>query len=479
MNELISLSAREAVDLLRKGEVTPIELVDAAAERIAEVEPAVNALPTLAVERAREHARRLMSDGAPSNPPRGYLYGLPIAVKDLKDVAGVRSTKGSPIYADYIPEHSDYLVENIEAKGGVVIAKSNTPEFGAGANTFNAVFGKTRNPWDTSKTCGGSSGGSAVALATGEVWLATGSDLGGSLRIPASFCSVVGMRPSPGRVPHGPKDLPFASLSVEGPMARTVGDLALFLDTQAGQVSLDPISIPAPPRAFVETIDTPIAPKRVAYTSDLGIAPVDPEVRSICEGAVKKFNEFGASVEGATIDLHDAEEIFQTLRAAQFAAQYGSLLEQHRKLLKPDVIWNIEKGQKLSSEDVNHAELARGALYNRTEAFFNDYDLLISPSVLLPAYDIDQQYVSEAGGVKFDNYVSWLMMSFALTLTACPSISVPCGFTSSGLPVGLQITAPRANEAALLSAAILFEQAIALKSGVPINPIVRHGGMNQ
>jgi amidase len=474
MNELVKLTARDAVELLRKGEVTPVEMVDAAAERIAEVEPAVNALPTLAVERAREHAQRLMAAGAPSDAPRGYLYGLPVAIKDLKDVAGVRSTKGSRIYANHIPERSDYLVTNIEANGGMIIAKSNTPEFGAGANTFNEVFGKTRNPWDTSKTCGGSSGGSAVALATGEVWLATGSDLGGSLRIPASFCSIVGMRPSPGRVPHGPKNMPFASLSVEGPMARTVGDLALFLDTQAGQVALDPLSIPAPSTSFIDAVDSPVAPKRVAYTPDLGIAPVDPEVRAICEAAVKKFADFGATVEGATIDLHDAEEIFQTMRAAQYAAQFGKLLEQHRDLLKQDIVWNIEKGQALSSKDVNRAELARGALYNRTSAFFNDYDLLISPAVLVPAFDINQPYVTEAGGVKFDNYVSWLVMSFALTLTACPSISVPCGFTAAGLPVGLQITAPRASEAALLSAAALFEQAIDLKSGVPIDPIVRH-----
>jgi amidase len=474
MNELVKLTARDAVELLRKGEVTPVEMVDAAAERIAEVEPAVNALPTLAVERAREHAQRLMAAGAPSDAPRGYLYGLPVAIKDLKDVAGVRSTKGSRIYANHIPERSDYLVTNIEANGGMIIAKSNTPEFGAGANTFNEVFGKTRNPWDTSKTCGGSSGGSAVALATGEVWLATGSDLGGSLRIPASFCSIVGMRPSPGRVPHGPKNMPFASLSVEGPMARTVGDLSLFLDTQAGQVALDPLSIPAPSTSFIDAVDSPVAPKRVAYTPDLGIAPVDPEVRAICEAAVKKFADFGATVEGATIDLHDAEEIFQTMRAAQYAAQFGKLLEQHRDLLKQDIVWNIEKGQALSSKDVNRAELARGALYNRTSAFFNDYDLLISPAVLVPAFDINQPYVTEAGGVKFDNYVSWLVMSFALTLTACPSISVPCGFTAAGLPVGLQITAPRASEAALLSAAALFEQAIDLKSGVPIDPIVRH-----
>ncbi|MYB85517.1 MAG: amidase, partial [Chloroflexi bacterium] len=230
------MTAREAVRRLAAREVSPLELIDAAVERIAEVDGAVNALPTLAVERAREHAARLTASGPPADAPPGYLHGLPFAVKDLKDVAGVRSTKGSPIYAEHVPERSDYLVENIEAKGGVVLAKSNTPEFGAGANTFNEVFGKTHNPWDTRTTCGGSSGGAAVALATGQVWLATGSDLGGSLRIPASFCSVVGLRPSPGRVPHGPKELPFAGLSVEGPMGRTVGDVALFLDTQASGV---------------------------------------------------------------------------------------------------------------------------------------------------------------------------------------------------------------------------------------------------
>lgn len=474
MHELVKLTAREAVERLRAGQITPVELVDAAAERIAEVEPVVNALPTLAVERARAHAERLMKTGHPADPPAGYLYGLPVAIKDLKDVAGVRSTKGSPIYANHIPERSDYLVGNIESKGGLVLAKSNTPEFGAGANTFNEVFGKTRNPWDTSKTCGGSSGGSAVALATGEVWLASGSDLGGSLRIPASFCSVVGMRPSPGRVAHGPSDMPFATLSVEGPMARTVGDLALFLDTQAGQAALDPLSIPAPERPFIDAVNSPMVPTRIAFTSDLGIAPVDPEIRAICAAAVRHFEAIGVGIDEATIDLQDAEGIFQTLRAAQYAASYGKLLSEHRDLMKPDLVWNIEKGQRLSVEDVNQAEQARGALYNRTTAFFHRYDLLVSPAVLVPPYDVDQPYVAEAGGVKFGNYVSWLVMSFALTLTACPSISVPCGFTASGLPVGLQITAPRANEAALLSAAALFEQATDLKGCVPIDPIVRH-----
>jgi amidase len=475
MNDLVKLSARTMVDLLRKHEITPVEAVDAAIDRIAQVEGAVNALPTVAAERAHAHAWTLMKIGQPEGvPPRGYLYGLPVAIKDLKDVEGVRSTKGSPIFANHIPDKSDYLVENIEAHGGIVLAKSNTPEFGAGANTFNEVFGKTRNPWDTSKTCGGSSGGSAVALATGEVWLATGSDLGGSLRIPASFCSVVGMRPSPGRVPHGPKDIPFATLSVEGPMARTVGDLALFLDTQAHQAGIDPLSMPAPATSFVEAVDQPIAPGRIAYTPDLGIAPVDAEVASICAAAAKRFEQVGALIDEATIDFQDSEEIFQTLRAAQYAAQFDQLLKDHRDQLKPEVVWNVEKGQALTAAEINKAELARGALYNHTTAFFETYDLLVSPTVLVPPFDINERYVAEAGGRKFDNYVTWLMMSFALTLTACPSISVPCGFTSAGLPVGLQITAPRAGEAALLSAAVLLERELNLKPSMPIDPIVRH-----
>lgn len=475
MNDLVRMTAREAVRRLAAREVSPLELIDTAVERIGEVDGAVNALPTLAVERAREHAARLTASGPPADAPPGYLHGLPFAVKDLKDVAGVRSTKGSPIYAEHIPDRSDYLVENIEAQGGVVLAKSNTPEFGAGANTFNEVFGKTRNPWDTRMTCGGSSGGAAVALATGQVWLATGSDLGGSLRIPASFCSVVGLRPSPGRVPHGPKELPFAGLSVEGPMGRTVGDVALFLDTQASGVqAVDPISLPRPERPFIEAVDAPTAPRRIAYSPDLGIAPVDAEVREICARAVRLFEGIGASVDEDAPDLHDAEPIFQALRAAQFAALYGKHLETNRDLLKPEVIWNVEAGLALSAEDVNRAEAARGALYYRTAAFFERYDILASPTVLIPPFDVDQRYVEEAGGVRFETYVSWLVMSFALTLTSCPSISVPCGFTSSGLPVGLQLMAPRADEAALLSAAALFEEACGLAGRIPIDPVVRH-----
>ncbi len=474
MNDLIALTAQEAIQKLKLREVSPLEMIDAAVERINETNDAVNSLPTLAIERAKSHAKTLMQSRISDDIPPGYLYGLPIAVKDLKDVKGVLSTKGSPIFANHIPSKSDYLVENIEAKGGIILAKSNTPEFGAGANTFNEVFGKTRNPWDTRKTCGGSSGGAAVSLATGQVWLATGSDLGGSLRIPASFCSVVGLRPTPGRVPHGPKDLPFASLSVEGPMGRTVGDVALFLDTQAGKSLIDPISFAAPNTPYVQAIEKPTAPAKIGYSHDLGIAPVDQEVRDICARSMQIFEKAGSAIFEAHPNLDDAEDIFQTLRAAQFAASYKKHLDENRELLKPEVIWNIEKGLELSIEDINNAELARGALYLRTLDFFSSYDLLVCPAVVVPPFDVEQRYVTEAGGKEFNTYVSWLVMSFALTLTACPSISVPCGFTSEGLPVGLQLMAPRGDEALLLSVASFFEQASGSISSKPIDPIVRH-----
>ncbi len=472
MKELYKQTARQMVELLRTRQVSPLEAIDAAAVRIEETDGHLNALPTLCIERAREHAKKLMAE-PPEEGERGQLYGLPIAVKDLVDVAGVRSTKGSPIYANWTPRESSYSVGILEGNGALVIGKSNTPEFGAGANTFNEVFGKTRNPWDTRTTCGGSSGGSAVALASGQVWLATGSDLGGSLRIPASFCSVVGLRPSPGRVPEGPKALPFETLSVDGPMGRTVGDTALMLDATSGHHIGDPLSYPPPERPYVDAVDSPKAPARIAYTPDLGIAPVATEVKEGCARAAKLLEEMTA-VEEDTIDLHDARETFQVLRAAQFAANMKPLLGSHRDKLKPEIIWNVEKGLALSRRDVEKAQAARGALFHRVSAFFQQYDLLVCPTVSVPPFDVNVRYPTEIEGIEMDNYVDWLLLTFALTLTSCPAISVPCGFTESGLPVGLQIVGPPRGEAQVLSAAALFEEAMGLAEKVPVDPVVKH-----
>jgi amidase len=470
LNDLVKLTARQAVDLLKNKKVSPLELIDAALERIDEADGAINALPTICADRARYHARKLMDTQPSGNALRGELYGLPVAIKDLKDVAGVRSTKGSPIYADHFPETSDRLVTNIESRGGVILAKSNTPEFGAGANTFNEVFGKTRNPWNTDLTCGGSSGGSGAALAAGEIWLATGSDFGGSLRIPASYCSVVGLRPTPGRVSHGPQAQPYGTLSVEGPMGRNVGDVALLLDTQSGSYAWNPQSIPAPHKSYVDSADSPIVPTRVAYTPDLGVATVDSSVAEVCRRAMSIFENMGSQVDETTIDLGNADEVFQTLRGAQYVAGYMPLLEQHRDLLKDEVIWNIEHGLSLTPLQIGQAEVARGGIINRTAQFFETYDVLVCPTVLAPPFDVDIRYLTEVEGTQLSTYIGWLFMTYALTLTGCPIISVPCGFTESGLPVGVQIMAPWKEEGFLISVASAFEQAVGISDSVPLDP---------
>ena len=469
MDELFKLTARAMVDLLGRAEISPLEAIDAALARIEATDGALNALPTLCAERAREAARRMAPNDAASMAP-GWLAGLPIAVKDLNDVSGVRTTYGSPIFADNLPERSDVMVETLERRGAVVLAKSNTPEFGAGANTFNEVFGATLNPWNTAKTCGGSSGGSAVALASGQVWLATGSDLGGSLRTPASFCSVVGLRPGPGRVARGPVSDPFDTLSVDGPMGRTVGDVALMLDAMAGTSVEDPLALPAPAEPFVKAVDAPVPPARVAFSRDLGFVPVEAEVADICEAAAGRFVELGAAVEEACPDFSDAMDIFQVLRAAKFALAREPLLRNHRDSLKPEMVWNIEKGLALAPGEIFRAMSARAGLVRRVAAFFGPHDLLLCPAAPVPPFDVGHRYVEQIGDHRFENYIDWIAITYAITLTSCPALVIPCGFTTDGLPVGLQMVGRPRGEAALLSAAALAEDALALGDAVPIDP---------
>jgi len=473
--ELWRLSAREMVARLKSGEVTPLEAIDVAAERIAASDGAVNAMVTLCLERARDRARALMEAGPPDDPGPGYLYGLPVSVKDLAEVAGVRCTYGSPIFADHVPAESSLMVQTLERNGAIVVGKSNTPEFGAGANTFNEVFGATRNPWDTRMNCGGSSGGAAVNLATGQVWLATGSDMGGSLRIPAAYCSVVGLRPSPGRCALGTGPGQFFNLGVCGPMARDVPDVALMLDAMVGRWQRDPLSLDPPAQPYQAATATPRVPARVGWSPGLGIAPVEPEVEAICAAAARSFAALGAEVEDATPDLTGAQEIFQALRAELFVLGREPLLEKHRDQLKPEVIWNIEKGQQMTVGQTAAAHRARAALYQRTCDFFEDYDLLLTPTVMAAPREVEVRYLEEVAGVRFDNYVDWLMHTYAITLTTCPAISVPCGFTAAGLPVGLQIVGPLHGEAQVLAAAAAFEAAHDFAARVPMDAIVRHG----
>jgi len=474
-DELWRMSAIEAVARLRKGEVSPLELVEAAARRIAQVEPAVNAMPTLCLclDRARDHARRIMQGGAACEAAgeAGWLAGLPVSIKDLTDVAGVRTTYGSPLFAEHVPEKSHPLVERIERKGGIVMGKSNTPEFGAGGSTFNEVFGRTRNPWNTSLTSGGSTGGGAVSLATGEVWLAQGSDHGGSLRGPGSHCSVVGLRPSPGRVTRGTVNNLWSPLSVQGPMARSVADLALFLDAMAGFCPHDPMTFDAPAISFSDGLARPVAPKRVAFTADFnGRMPIDWEVREICTKAARHFEELGCTVEEVSPDIGAADEAFHILRGQHFIVDRELQLRSSRDKLKPDIIWNTERGLGQTPSDLARADRERAAFYRRMVAFFGTYDLLVTPGAQTPAFDVNLRNAPTIGGRKPDNYMGGSTATAVITLTACPAMAVPCGFDQFGRPVGLQLVGKPRGEAALLQAAAMFEQLLGLNRLLPTDP---------
>jgi amidase len=464
---LVRATACAVIDKLNSGEVTPLDLLDVLEQRIAEVDGKVNALPTLCFDRARTHAKALMQKPVGK---RGLLAGLPVPIKDLIDVAGVLSTQGSPVYRDFIPAHSNLLVEHLEGNGGVVYAKSNTPEFGAGANTFNEVFGATRNPWENSRSAAGSSGGAAVALATGMAWLAHGSDMGGSLRNPASFCGIVGMRPSIGRVAHTPEFKIDRNLGVQGPMARNVEDVALLLDAMSGEHPADPLSLPLLPVSFLSAARSGKRPKRVAYSADLGITPVDPEVAAITRKAALRFTEAGAIVEEAHPDLREAHECFHVLRAFDYAMSKTELLRTKRDLLKPEVIWNIEEGLKLTIGKVERAEAQRVAMAARALEFFKTYDLLLTPATIVAPFPVENRYVAECAGKKFDNYVEWLGIVYAITLVCCPALSLPCGFTASGLPVGLQMVAAPRGEAQLLAGAKVLEDILGVRGTTPIDP---------
>jgi amidase len=469
-DDLIRLTARDAVRRLKRREISPLDLLDALERRIAAVDGAVNALPTLCFDRARERAKAWMNAGAPSDDP-GALYGLPVPIKDLIDVAGVRTTYGSPIFKDHVPGASHPLVERIEGKGGIVYAKSNTPEFGAGSNTFNEVFGCTRNPWNTALTCGGSTGGGAVAVATGMAWVAHGSDHGGSLRGPATLCSVVGLRPSPGRVTRGTSNNLFSPLSVQGPMARNVPDLALMLDAMAGYCPLDPLTFDAPARSFSDAVAAPPRKLRVAFTADYGgRVPVERETKAICAEAVRKFEQAGCLVEEAYPELGPVEDIFLALRSQHFVVERELQLQTHRDLIKPDIVWNTEQGLKGTPSRLAWADRERAALYRRFAAFFEQWDVLVTPGASTPAWDVTQRTRNEIDGVKLPNYMSGSVITSAITLTSCPAVSVPCGFDRHGRPVGLQVVAPARQEAMALVAAAMYEQVTGLDRLLPIAP---------
>ena len=467
MNELYRLSATQCVTLLRKREITSAELVQASIDRIESVDGKVNALPLRCFDRARERAEA-MSRAPDVDNPRS-LCGLPIAVKDYNDVEGVRTTYGSPIFADHVALASDATVSRLERNGAIPIAKSNVPEW-AGGHTFNPVFGITRNPWDIRLSAGGSSGGSAAALASGCVWLATGNDLGGSLRTPAGFNGVVGLRPSPGRVPRGARLPAFDTLWVEGPMARCVRDVALMLDAGAGHDLDDPLSFDDPRTSFVAALEDGELPARVAFSPDLGIVPMSREIAGVCSGAAQRFRDLGAEVTDDAPDFAGALEGFQTLRAVLFATMMEPILDAHRERIAPEIIGNIERGLAITPEEVFEAERIRWRLYHRMASFFRSHDLLVCPAASIAPFPVEQRYVEEIDGRPCETYIDWFAITFALTMTACPVVSIPCGFTAEGLPVGMQIVAGPRAEAALLRAACRLEDLLGIAPQLPIDP---------
>ncbi|NIZ13026.1 amidase [Phaeobacter sp. HF9A] len=470
MTELYKLSAVALVQKLKAGEVTPTEAVNAAFDRIAAVEDDIKALPTLCKDRALAAAKAVEAMGDVRKDDPSWLAGLPIAIKDLNDVAGVRTTYGSPIYADNVPDRSDFMVERLEANGAIVIGKSNTPEFGAGGNTFNQVFEPTVTPWDTRMTASGSSGGSAAALAAGEVWLASGSDYGGSLRTPAAFCGIVGLRPSPGRVANGPNPFPFDTVAVEGPMGRTVSDVALMMDAMAGTHPGDPLALPAPAIPFSEAARPDDRPRRVAYSRDLGVSPVHKDVADACDKAVEHLVKAGWEVTEEIPDFSKAMETFHAIRAASFAAGKGPSVQAQPEMWKADNIWNTERGLTQSGAVLAEAERQRGILFQAMVAFFETHDLLLAPCTCMPPFPVEISSPKELNGYVFKDYMDWLQLTSMLSITSCPVLSLPVGLTPEGLPVGLQLCGPPRGDHAVLAAAYQLEQMLGLDKAVPIDP---------
>ena len=444
--------------LLDSGKVSSRELLAAHLRRIEEVNPELNAIVTLTPEIA--YQRALAADDAQAKGESlGLLHGLPIAHKDITDTAGVLTTMGSPIYKDRVPEKDDLIVERIRNAGAIMVGKTNTPEFGAGSQTFNEVFGVTSNPYDTSKTCGGSSGGAAVALAARMLPIADGSDLGGSLRNPASFCNVVGFRPSGGRVPTVPSSNLWMPMATKGPMARTVSDISLFMQAIAGPHQLAPSSNIESPDIFSGSLERNFAGTKVAWSPDLGGLPVDPAVRTALASVPDRLSNLGCEVVEKWPDLSDAPEIFQTLRAEIFAHSYASLLKTHRDQLKATVIWNAEKGLAMSMKDHGEACFKQAQMFAELQHFMADIDFLACPVTQVPPFSKEIEYPKEIEGIRFDTYIDWMRSCSDITTTTHPAISVPAGFTPEGLPVGLQIVGKSRDDRSVLELAYAFEQA--------------------
>ncbi len=457
--ELCWSSARELSDRLARREISAVELVEAHLTRIARLDGGVNAVPTLVWDVARERAAASDRRRA-AGRPLGPLDGLPILHKDTHETAGIRTTHGSPLFAEHVPAVDELIITRLRAAGTVAMGKTNVPEFAAGSHTFNRVFGATHNPYRWGRSAGGSSGGAAAALACGFTPLAEGSDMGGSLRNPASFCNVVGLRPTPGRVPTHPNPLPWATLSVQGPMARTVQDVSLLLSAIAGPDPRCPIALSDPGSTFDVPLDADLPGLRVGWSPDFaGTVPVEPEVIAVIEAAGGVFERCGARVERACPDFDGADEVFRTLRAWQFHSAFGDLVERDPTCVKDSIAENVRAGARLRGSDVSRAERRRGQLFLRMHAFFERFDVLVLPVSQVPPFAGELEYPTVVAGHPQHDYLDWMRSAYLVSATGCPALSVPGGFTPAGLPVGVQLVGPPRAELRLLRIAHLFEQA--------------------
>ena len=451
MEDLADRSASELAGLVRSREISPVEVVEDCLARVERFNPAVNALVTLnprALDEADELERRLVR-----GEEVGLLAGLPVGIKDVTPVAGLRTTYGSTLYRDHVPVEDALVVQRLRAADAIILGKTNCPEFAAGGATFNDVFGRTRNPWDPTRTAGGSTGGGAAGLVTGMIALAEGTDLGGSLRIPASFCGVVGLRPSVGLVPTYPADWLWDTLQVEGPVARTAEDVALMLQAVSGPSPMSPLAQPRDGRNFVAAVARGVSPNlRVAYCRDVARIGIDPEIENVCAGAVRGLREIDVAVEEIELDLSFARPAFLALRGLWFVAQMFPRLDKVDRF-GPNVAGNIRSGLATTTLDLGAAEAARTRIWHLFRELFRTFDHLLTPCMAVPPFPVEQNYPETVAGKRMETYVDWIAPTFVLSLTGLPVASVPCGLDPDGLPVGLQIVGQPQGEEAVLALA--------------------------
>ena len=468
MSGLADRSAADLRELVASRQVSARDVLAACVERIHTHNPRINAVVTLN-PRAEDEARAVDERLARGDEP-GLLCGLPVGIKDVTPVASVRTTYGSPIYADHIPSEDALVVERLRAAGAVILGKTNCPEFAAGGNTFNDVFGRTRNPWDVGRSAGGSTGGGAAALVTGMIALAEGTDLGGSLRIPASFCGVVGLRPSVGLVPTHPTDWVWDTLQVTGPMARTAEDVALMLQAIAGPSDVSPLAQPMAGRDFVAAVRSDLrSGARVAYCADPAGIGVDPDIEHVCRDAAFSLSDRGLIVEEIALDLRAARDAFLSLRGLWFVTQMFPRLDQASRF-GVNVGNNVRAGLSVTTTDLASAEQARGRIWHTVRSLFTRFDLIVTPCMAVPPFPVEQNYPDAIAGKQMESYVDWIAPTFVWSLTGLPIASVPAGVDRAGLPAGLQVVGPPRGEEAVLKLAQAIQR---------LRPLVWHSPAEQ